>query len=68
MERVCILMGLRSYSGVKDGMYKHVPAQELGAKVLRELRKRCKLEESQRNRKKGGNAGGGRGNIRRLEG
>ncbi|PXV86904.1 acetyl-CoA C-acetyltransferase [Lachnotalea glycerini] len=66
MERVCILMGLRSYSGVKDGMYKHVPAQELGAKVLRELRKRCKLEDSQINLIIGGNAVGGGGNITRL--
>ncbi|OYP12180.1 thiolase, partial [Lachnotalea glycerini] len=43
-----------------------VPAQGHGAKVLRELRERCKLEDSQINLIIGGNAVGGGGNITRL--
>ena len=36
MNHVYILGGLRSYIGVKDGMYRHIPAEKLGAAVLRE--------------------------------
>ena len=36
MNHVYILGGLRSYIGVKDGMYRHIPAEKLGAEVLRE--------------------------------
>lgn len=66
MERVCILEGLRSFTGVRDGMYKHVPAEKLGAEVLRELVKRCRLEGSEIDLVVGGNAVGGGGNITRL--
>ena len=31
MNHVYILGGLRSYIGVKDGMYRHIPAEMLGA-------------------------------------
>lgn len=31
MNHVYILGGLRSYIGVKDGMYRHIPAEKLGA-------------------------------------
>ena len=30
MNHVYILGGLRSYIGVKDGMYRHIPAEKLG--------------------------------------
>lgn len=33
MNHVYILGGLRSYIGVKDGMYRHIPAEKLGAEV-----------------------------------
>ena len=35
MEKVWILGGLRSFIGVKDRMYRNVPAEVLGAEVLR---------------------------------
>lgn len=66
MERVCILEGLRSYIGVKDGMYKHVPGEILGAEVLKELLKRIRLEDREIDLVIGGNAVGGGGNITRL--
>ena len=34
MNHVYILGGLRSYIGVKDGMYRHIPAEKLGADIL----------------------------------
>ncbi len=37
MDNVYILGGLRSYIGVVNGMYRHVPAEKLGAAVLRQL-------------------------------
>ena len=36
MNHVYILGGLRSYIGVKDGMYRHIPAEKLGAEVRRD--------------------------------
>ena len=35
MDNVCILGGLRSFIGVKDGMYRKIPAEILGAQVLK---------------------------------
>ena len=32
MENVWILGGLRSFIGVKDGIYRHIPAEVLGLK------------------------------------
>lgn len=66
MERVCILEGLRSFIGVKDGMYKHVPGEILGAEVLSELLKRIQLKDREIDLVIGGNAVGGGGNITRL--
>ena len=43
MNHVYILGGLRSYIGVKDGMYRHIPAEKLGAEVLREVVSRFEL-------------------------
>ena len=37
MDNVFILGGLRSYIGVKNSAYRHVPAEHLGAAVLKEL-------------------------------
>ena len=39
MNHVYILGGLRSYIGVKDGMYRHIPAEKLGAKMSKWGRK-----------------------------
>ena len=40
MENVWILGGLRSFIGVKDGIYRHIPAEVLGAQVLKEIKNR----------------------------
>ena len=37
MSRVYIIDGKRSYIGVENGMYRHVPAELIGANVLKEL-------------------------------
>lgn len=37
MENVYVLGGLRSYIGVVNGMYRHVPAEKLGAAMLKKL-------------------------------
>ena len=34
MENAYILGGLRSYVGVVNGIYRHIPAEVLGAEVL----------------------------------
>ena len=36
-DKVYILGGLRSYIGVENGMYKHLPAEKLGAEVLKKV-------------------------------
>ena len=38
MDNVWILGGLRSFIGVKDGMYRKIPAEVLGARVLKEIK------------------------------
>ena len=43
MENVWILGGLRSFIGVKDGIYRHIPAEVLGAQVLKEIKNRFSL-------------------------
>lgn len=45
MENVWILGGLRSFIGVKDGIYRHIPAEVLGAQVLKEIKNRFSLKE-----------------------
>lgn len=37
MENAYILGGLRSYVGVVNGMYRHIPAEVLGAEVLKQV-------------------------------
>ncbi len=66
MENVYILGGLRSYIGVKDGMYRHIPAEKLGADILKEVVSRYDLPVDAIDFIIGGNAVGGGGNITRL--
>lgn len=64
LERVFVVDGLRSYIGIQNGMYRHIPAEQLGAAVLKRLAAPyvaagidCIIA---------GNAVGGGGNIARL--
>ena len=43
MEKVWILGGMRSFIGVKDRMYRNVPAEVLGAEVLRAVIRKYRL-------------------------
>ena len=36
-NKAYILGGLRSYIGIENGMYKHIPAEILGAEVLKKV-------------------------------
>ena len=64
MDKVFILGGLRSYIGVRNSAYRHVPAELLGAAVLKELTFRYQPEEI--DMIICGNCVGGGGNITRL--
>lgn len=66
MNKVWILGGLRSFIGVKNSMYRNVPAEVLGAGVLKSLVERYQLKDSNIDFVIGGNAVGGGGNIVRL--
>ena len=66
MENVWILGGLRSFIGVKDGIYRHIPAEVLGAQVLKEIKNRFLLKDEEIDYIIGGNAVAGGGNITRL--
>ena len=59
-----ILGGLRSYVGIKGGMYKHLPAEKLGAAVLRQVMDKYGIEKP--DYIIGGNGVGAGGNITRL--
>lgn len=64
MNDVYIAGGLRSYIGVYNGMYRHVPAEKLGAAVLQEVIRAyglVRIDEII-----GGNSVGCGGNITRL--
>ena len=63
MENVWILGGLRSFIGVKDGIYRHIPAEVLGAQVLKEIKNRFSLKDEEIDYIIGGNAVAGGGNI-----
>ena len=67
MNHVYILGGLRSYIGVKDGMYRHIPAEKLGAEVLREVVSRFELPTDAIDYIIGGNAVGGGGRVSRAD-
>lgn len=59
-----ILGGLRSFVGVKGGMYKHLPAELLGAEVLKKLIQKYAIKDI--DYIIGGNGVGAGGNITRL--
>ena len=64
MNDVYIIGGLRSYIGVYNGMYRHVPAEKLGAAVLQEVI--CAYGLVRIDEIIGGNSVGCGGNITRL--
>ena len=66
MEKVWILGGMRSFIGVKDRMYRNVPAEVLGAEVLRAVIEKYQLAEPDIDFIIGGDAVGGGGNMTRL--
>ena len=45
MMNAYILGGLRSYVGVVNGMYRHIPAEKLGAAVLRQVMDKYNITE-----------------------
>ena len=63
MNNAYILGGLRSFVGVVNGMYRHVPAELLGAEVLKQLLARYSVHPDYII---GGNGVGAGGNITRL--
>lgn len=68
MKQVCIIMGGRSFLGVENGMYCHIPAEILGARTLEHLLGKA---EGQFDLERidgilAGNGVGGGGNIARL--
>lgn len=64
MHNAYILGGLRSYVGVVNGMYRHVPAEKLGAAVLAQVM--AKYNITQPDYIIAGNGVGAGGNITRL--
>ena len=64
MDKVYLLGGLRSYVGVVNGMYRHVPAEKLGAAVLRHVLEKYEIEKP--DYIIAGNGVGAGGNIARL--
>lgn len=66
MERVYIIGGTRSFIGVENGQFRHVPAEKLGAVLLTKLLARERIEIEDVDFVIGGNAVGAGGNITRL--
>lgn len=64
MKNAYILGGLRSYVGVVNGMYRHVPAEKLGAAVMRQVIGKYQIAAP--DYIIGGNGVGAGGNITRL--
>ena len=64
MDNVYVLGGLRSYIGIRNNAYRHVPAEQLGAAVLRELAARYPFDKA--DMIIGGTSVGCVGNITRL--
>lgn len=64
MMKAYILGGLRSYVGVVNGMYRHIPAEKLGAAVLRQVMDKYNITEP--DYIIAGNGVGAGGNIARL--
>lgn len=68
MSKVYIVSGGRSFLGVEGSMYRHIPAEILGAKTLERLWEKWKdrLDWSRLSGMIAGNGVGGGGNITRL--
>ena len=64
MDKVYLIGGLRSFVGVVNGMYRHVPAEKLGAAVLRQVMEKYRIEQP--DYIIAGNGVGAGGNIARL--
>ena len=64
MENAYILGGLRSYVGVVNGIYRHIPAEGRGAEVLKQVMEKYQLSEP--DYIVAGNGVGASGNIARL--
>ena len=64
MDNVYLVGGLRSYVGVVNGMYRHVPAEKLGAAVLQQVM--AKYAVPKPDYIIAGNGVGAGGNIARL--
>ena len=64
MDKVYLIGGLRSFVGVVNGMYRHVPAEKLGAAVLRQVMDKYGIEQP--DYIIAGNGVGAGGNIARL--
>ncbi len=64
MDNVYILGGARSYVGVVNGIYRHVPAEKLGAAMLRRVMNKYNIARP--DYIIGGNGVGAGGNITRL--
>ena len=64
MDSVYLLGGLRSFVGVVNGMYRHVPAEKLGAAVLQQVLAKYGIEKP--DYIIAGNGVGAGGNIARL--
>ena len=63
MDKVCLIGGLRSYIGLTGGVYRHVPAELLGAAVLQAVTEKYNVVPQQIIC---GNGVGAGGNIARL--
>lgn len=66
MEKVYIIGGLRSYIGLYNGIYRHIPAELLGAEVIKALIKKYNVDEKSIDCIIAGNGVGAGGNIARL--
>lgn len=66
MEKVFILGGLRSHIGLKNGIFKNIRPEVLGAGVLRAVMDKYQLSNDEPEAILGGNAVGTGGNITRL--
>ena len=64
MDKVYMLGGLRSYIGLSKGIYRHIPAEKLGAAVLRQVLDKYKIDKP--DYIIAGNGVGAGGNIARL--
>ncbi len=66
MTEAYILGGLRSYVGIVNGMYRHVPAEKLGAAVLKQVIEKYHIVDCDIDYIIAGNGVGAGGNIARL--